>query len=287
MLRDGSTGDWLGTFLGHKGAIWAAKLDSDGGRAVTGSADFTAKIWDTFTGLELATLSHNHIVKSVDISPSGSHVVTGGQEKKLRMYNVERAEADPSFFVSGQHDASRSGTAHDGTIKAVVWDDERSLVVSAAEDKIVRWWDTRTLECVHSMNLPDPITSMDRSHDAALLSLTTGKKVLFLDSSSRQPTISHTLDYTPSSASLHPNLGDRFVTGSTLDGWVRVHAAESGTEQEVYKGHHGPVHCISYSPDGELYASGSEDGTLRLWQTSPKTFGLWRYDDGSDTNDQG
>jgi WD40 repeat protein len=41
---------------------------------------------------------------------------------------------------------------------------------------------------------------------------------------------------------------------------VRVYDLDTGKEQEVYKGHHGPVHCVSYSPDGEVYGSGSEDG---------------------------
>jgi serine-threonine kinase receptor-associated protein len=99
---------------------------------------------------------------------------------------------------------------------------------------------------------------MELSSPTKTLVITSGNNVSFV------PLVPHafqthtlTLPHAPSSASLHPTLGDRFVAGSTSDPWVRVYGFQHGEEREVYKGHHGPIHCVEYSPDGEMYASGS------------------------------
>ena len=141
---------------------------------------------------------------------------------------------------------------------------------------LCRWWDLRTHKLSTSLAFPDPVTSMELSPQTNRLVVTSGCSVSFIPSfpsPSGGGTHSVTLPYRPSSASLHPILQDRFVTGNSGDEWIRVHGIE-GEEREVLKGHHGPVHCVEFSPDGEMYASGSGKSASDFFFPAPLLIAL-------------
>merc|ERR1719408_447521 len=89
MLRDGDTGDWVGTFQGHKGAVWSVSLNREATKAATAGADFTARLWDATTGDQLLELTEGHVVKTVKLSQHDDRLLlTGGNERRLRLYDV-------------------------------------------------------------------------------------------------------------------------------------------------------------------------------------------------------
>ena len=91
----------------------------------------SSKVWDTFTGDVLHSFPHNHIVRTVALSPSGSHLLTGGQEKKVRIFDLSRPDAEPEVLLNGG-----AATTHDGTVKSVVWVGDNTGVSAGEDGKI-------------------------------------------------------------------------------------------------------------------------------------------------------
>ncbi|THV69145.1 WD repeat protein [Aureobasidium pullulans] len=285
MLRDGLTGDWIGTFVGHKGAVWSARVSADGSLAATGSADFSAKVWDTFTGEQLHTLQHNHIVRAVAfpaLQDRPTSLATGGMEKKLRIWDLTRVGV--SNGASSVDECYEVGAGEHGqTIKSIVWSAANpNILTTACDDKKLRWWDLRSRSAIATHEVEGTIGSCELNSSIldgsanGTLSVAAGKSVYFFDGA--RPGVlldSKTLDQEIASVAVCGSQR-RFVTGSARDTFVRVWDLDSGAEIETRKGHHGPVWTSAFSPDGKLYATGSEDGTIKLWKATTESYGLWK-----------
>lgn len=89
------------------------------------------KVWDTFSGDPLHSFPHNHIVRTVAISRTSSHILTGGQEKKVRIFDLARPDAEADLL------GDPGTTSHEKTVKSVVWVGEHTGV-SAAEDGMIK-----------------------------------------------------------------------------------------------------------------------------------------------------
>ncbi|KAK4561435.1 hypothetical protein LTR86_004753 [Recurvomyces mirabilis] len=292
MLRDGLTGDWIGTFIGHKGAVWSARLSDDATLAATGSADFSAKVWDTFTGETLATLQHNHIVRAVAFPPGirTGVVATGGMEKKLRVWDLGAAVVGtPGGTVNGVNGTGNTMTpsyeigegVHQGAIKSIVWTRDSNILVTAADDKKIRWWDLRNRACIATYDIDALPTSCELNSGLddtphGTLSVAAGKNIYFFSGSQPGQLLKHIkTDREVASVALN-GAQRRFVTGSPSDTWVHVWDYDLERELETGRGHHGPVWTTGFSPDGMLYATGSEDGTVKMWKFAGGAYGLWR-----------
>jgi len=264
MLRQGDTGDWIGTFEGHKGAVWGVDVNKDATKAATGAADFSAKVWDALTGEEELTLQHKHIVKSVNFSNDSAALATASNDKVLRIFDLEQP-SEPILKFEG----------HTSGIKQVMYTPDNKQLLSCSDDKTIRVWDTATGAEIRKVDFTEQIGGMELSTDGDTLTVATGSKVVFFDGKELTKQKEVSVPCPVYSASLNFDK-DIFVCGGE-DLKLYKYDYSTGIEIENFKGHFGPVHCVRFSPDGELYASGSEDGTLRLWQTEVgKTYGLWK-----------
>ncbi len=276
MIREGATGDWIGTFVGHKGAVWCTRLNDPATHALTASGDFTAKLWDAITGDELATIKHDHIVKTCAFSANSEHFYTGCADKKLRLWDITRPDECAGEFK----------TTHVDTICFTTGLGDNQTVVSTCNgttDKSVVIWDTRTLQPADIITMKDPVVSMSLSHDGTHVTITSGSTVSIysVNTAVRSKDASGTTSSGPAgsgvltlvheipvsvkellyAAYLPPQKRLVLATGEAVRGFD----VTTGEQTFVNRGHHGKVYCTAFRPDGQAFASSSEDGTIRIW----------------------
>ncbi|PNW83005.1 hypothetical protein CHLRE_06g302750v5 [Chlamydomonas reinhardtii] len=254
MLRHGENGDWYGTFEGHKGAVWACVLDTPALKCATGSGDFSARLWDACGGNQLHEFQHNHIVRTVNFSFQNSNkLATGGMEKLVRIFDLEKPAAEPLKLPP----------AHSGIRSVNFIQNDNTIICSYVDKPGLGVYDVRSLQHVQTIDTSAPVTSIEISFDQQHITTAEGSHVRVFEVGSLNQVKSHRMPAPAESASLCW-AKRKFVAGGE-DMWVHLYDLDTCQELEVNKGHHGPVHAIRWAPTYDAYASGSEDGTIRIW----------------------
>ena len=196
MLRQGETGDWIGTFEGHKGAVWGCALSRDGKKAATGAADFCAKVWDTESGDESLSLSHGHIVRSVDFSSDNNFLLTGSNEKLIKVFDLNAPEAGPVVV----------GAGHTQAVRHALFAHNDEWIISTSDDKTVRFWDRKTGYEVNRIELASIPTSIEISASGQVLSVSCGRTVSFWSVDSMEKIKECSTAAQVLSSTLHPDM---------------------------------------------------------------------------------
>lgn len=241
-------------------------------------------------------LKHDHVARAVTFPSRNSDIVaTGGHEKILRIWGLKGEDYQHHNDVTTDENgtlhvppsvAFQVGGVHPDTIKSIVWTNELTIVTAAG--KTLRWhnvdkrdyfkeqtFDAEIKSCEMVFLAPEYTAPTDIGGGQPVLCVAAGKSVYFYTTADQPQEIKRfNLKHGVASVSLDLK-GGKFVVGEEPGTWARVYNWD-GEEIDVMKGHHGPIWCIQFSPDGKLYATGSEDGTIRMWKNCDEDYGLWR-----------
>ena len=110
-------------------SVFSVAFSTDRTRIVSGSSDYSVRVWDASTGAELMVLeSHTDRVWSVAFSTDGTRIVSGSEDKSVRVWDVS----------TGAELKVLEG--HTGWVRSVAFSTDGTRIVSGSFDKSVRVW---------------------------------------------------------------------------------------------------------------------------------------------------
>ncbi|KAF8834106.1 WD40 repeat-like protein, partial [Paxillus ammoniavirescens] len=105
-------------------------------KLVTGSSDSKIRILDKTTGAVEVLRGHSGWVQDVDVSQDGNLIVSGSEDKTIRIWNWEMGET--MHVLEG----------HERWVDSVQFSPDASRVASGSYDSTVRVWSVETGELV-------------------------------------------------------------------------------------------------------------------------------------------
>lgn len=284
----------------HNGTVWSLDVNRDSTRLLTGGGDQTVKLWDVETGKLLVTFQCSGSVRYVEWGEGDNCFLAicdpfASLEASVRIYTRSASgdDADEAacwsftewktlgvasgkrltrgvftslneYIITGDdsgvirlHDpltgeVKKEVKDHTKKINSLAFNLEKTLLITGSADHTSKLFDIKTWKCLKTFETEVPVNAAAISPIKEHCFVAGGQEAMNVTTTSARVGKFETKLF-------HMVFGDEF--GSI-------------------KGHFGPVNTISLHPDGTGFATGSEDGYIRLHVFDKDYFALHKeFDD--------
>jgi len=209
--------------------IVSLAFSPDGQLLASGSLNGTVRLWDWRTGQLVRTLSgHSDIVTSLSFTPDGQTLASSSGDDTIRFWNVNSGVQE--YIIEAEQAVMKIAFSPDG-----------AHLVATGANRRVSLWDWREEE--------EPIRTTDvYSRSIQSLAFSPNGELLAFSPDMQSP------------GGPVPE-GDRTEYNSIH----LLNAEDFSLIGEPLRGHNDYITDLVFSPSGQLLASVSLDGTVRLW----------------------
>ncbi|KAF9919586.1 hypothetical protein FBU30_010786 [Linnemannia zychae] len=289
------SGDRAGEFNGHRGAVSCIKYSPSGSQVASASHDSTVRLWETS---HISTTPHSQRAVSVAFSPNGDSIVSAMSDGTICLWDAQHGHCISVFQGHCQqvshavfsHDGRQIGacggnrtlgfwdtetkerwgilTGHTNYITKLAYSPDGRQIASCSYDRSVRIWNTRTgksgltlkghldrVLCIVFSPNGSQLASSSDDKTVILWSIKTGLCELVINHVQSVLNVVYSPD------------GERILSCAS-DAYIW--SAATGLLLGLLNGREAKILSASYSPSGDLIATGGIDKSLRLWDAETR-----------------
>jgi WD40 repeat protein/transcriptional regulator with XRE-family HTH domain len=280
-IWDATTGEvLLSDNVGHAIPPMDIAFSLDGKLAITAGNDQKAKVWDTYTGQVLYTLSgHTQAIISVAFSPDGTHVATASSDGTARIWDITLAKE--LLFIPFAH-------------PEIIWNEwlsynaDGTRIVTDYTDSNARIWDAvsgKELMQLRGFTSNTRAVQPSYSSDGKWIAAGNGDNKIFVwdaQTGEQRTTLvgfqgwARHIAFSPDGTHLASANDNDGTKASKIVGTVTIwDVASAKALLTMQVSPHGTT-SVAYSPDGKYLITGDWDGNGMIWDanTGNKLFTL-------------